>query len=114
MIVQNSGTNLAARVAKPVSDDVPKVVSGGARQAAPQEPSAQQLQSAVGALNRAMQLSGRNLEFSVDPSTKKAVVQVMDAQTGELIRQIPSREVLAIAQSIDEYLQRGVLLKQEA
>jgi uncharacterized FlaG/YvyC family protein len=38
----------------------------------------------------------------------------MDAQTGELIRQIPSREVLAIAQSIDEYLQRGVLLKQEA
>ncbi len=113
MIIQSEGTNLAARLGRPVSDGVPKVVVASPKQAPPQEPSAQQLQSAVGALNQAMQLSGRNLEFSVDPSTKKSVVQVTDAQTGELIRQIPSKEVLAIARSIDEFLQRGLLLRQK-
>lgn len=113
MIIQTTGTNQAVSAGRRVSDDSPKVVGGPPQQAPSPEPSSLQVQSAVGAINHAMQLSNRNLKFSVDPETKQPVVQVVDTETGDLIRQIPSREALAIASSIDEFLQRGVLLKQK-
>jgi flagellar protein FlaG len=78
-----------------------------------QEPSSHQLQQAVVNINRAMQASNHDLEFSVDSATKVPVVRVVDTQTGDVIRQIPSKEALAIASSIDEYLQRGLLLRQK-
>ncbi len=115
MIIQHIDLSQGGKIARPIDDDLPKVVADSAKAvpATTPEPSSQQLRSAVGAINRVMQQSGRNLQFSVDPSTRKSVVQVTDAQTGELIRQIPSKEVLAIALSIDEFVQRGLLLKQK-
>jgi flagellar protein FlaG len=77
------------------------------------EPTSQQLQQAVQSINRVLQTSSSNLEFSVDQSTKRTIVRVVDTESGELIRQIPSDAVLAIAESIGE-LQKGLLLRQEA
>lgn len=76
-------------------------------------PSSAQLKEAVKAINRAMQQSNRNLEFSVDADTDRLVVKLTDGETGELIRQIPSEETLAISRSIGEF-QQGMLLKQKA
>lgn len=81
--------------------------------AAPQQPSAAALNSAVAALNQAMQQSGRNLEFSVDSDTQKTVVKMVDTSTGELIRQFPTEEILAISRGIEQF-QQGQLLKQKA
>jgi uncharacterized FlaG/YvyC family protein len=40
---------------------------------------------------------------------------MIDSQTGELVRQYPTKEVLAIAQGIDQFLKhQGTLFKQEA
>lgn len=117
MIIQNSGTSQAAQAAPParrVSDDAPSVVAAAARKVPEAEASSRQLQNAVGVINRAMQLSSHNLKFSVDPDTRRSVVQVVDTETGDLIRQIPSKEALAIASSIDQFLQRGTLLRQKA
>lgn len=52
------------------------------------------------------------LDFSIDDSTGKSIVRITDGETGELIRQIPSEEMLAIAQSLDKM--QGLLLRQEA
>lgn len=52
------------------------------------------------------------LAFSIDDATEKLVVHITDASTGELIRQLPSEEALAIARSLDKL--QGLLLKQEA
>lgn len=52
------------------------------------------------------------LAFSIDDTTEKPVVRVTDASTGELIRQMPSEEALAIARSLDKL--QGLLIKQEA
>lgn len=82
-------------------------------QAAPQQPSVAELTSAVAAINQAMQQSGRNLEFSVDSDTKKTVVKMVDTSTGELIRQFPTEETLAISRGIEQF-QQGLLLKQKA
>ena len=82
-------------------------------QQAPQQASVEELKRAVAAINQAMQQSGRNLEFSVDSDTKKTVVRVVDASTGELIRQFPTEAALAISRSIDQF-QQGLLLNQKA
>lgn len=73
----------------------------------------EQLSNAVSNINQAMRLSNRNLQFSVDPDTKMTVVKLTDTETGEVIRQFPSEEALAIAHSIDNF-QQGLLLKQQA
>jgi flagellar protein FlaG len=80
--------------------------------AAPQA-SNEQLKKAVDEINRAMQQSGRSLQFSVDSATDRVVVRLTDTETGEVIRQIPSEETLEIARSIGQF-QQGLLLKQQA
>lgn len=76
------------------------------------EPSPLQLQQAVQSINRKL-ANSTALEFTVDQSTGRTVVKVMDKDSGELIRQIPSDAALALAESIGEF-QKGLLLRQEA
>jgi len=116
MLIPNVSS--ALQTSQPVrlpSDGAPRPVDV-AVQAPPQQPSDQQLKAAVSHINQAMQKANMSMELSVDSSTKKPVVKMMDAETGELIRQFPSEEVLAIASSIDQFLefQQGLLLKTKA
>ncbi len=116
MIIQNTKTNMGILPVRLVSDDAPKVVAHTSAQVTPQQPSPEQLKNAVDDINRVMRQSNQSLEFSVDTNTKKLIVRMTDAGTGELIRQIPSEEALAIARSIDQFqqFQHGLLLKQKA
>lgn len=52
--------------------------------------------------------SGRDLDFRVDADTDRMVITVRDQATGEVIRQIPSEEVLRIARSVSSPLERLV------
>lgn len=81
---------------------------------APQpQPKPEQVQRAVEAMKQLVEVKAPNsLQFSIDDSTGKTIVRVTDAQTGEMIRQIPSEELLAIARSIDKM--QGMLLQQKA
>ena len=81
--------------------------------ASPQPPTQAQLQKAVDALSRAANaVSAGSLQFSLDSSSGKIVVQVMDTQTHQVIQQIPAASMLAIAQSLEKI--QGLLLKQQA
>ncbi len=119
MIIQNSAlANQAAAPAARVNGTAGVAAQSPAAAGAPERhaephPSADTLASAVATLNQAMQESNRNLEFSVDTGTKKVVVRMVDTSTGELIRQIPSDETLAISRGIEQF-QLGLLLKQKA
>jgi flagellar protein FlaG len=77
------------------------------------QPSAAQLESAVHDLNKSMKENSSNLSFSIDPDTEQTVVKLMDSSTGELIKQFPSKEAIAIAKAIGD-VQQGLLLKQKA
>lgn len=125
MIIQNVSASQSALPARLVGNDAPAVaVSAPVVQAPPvqtaaQPPTAAQLKSAVDSINRALQQSNQSLEFSVDPTTKTPVVKMTDKETGKVISQYPSEQVLAIAQSIDQFLsehqlQQGLLLQQKA
>ncbi len=65
----------------------------------------QELAAAVDQLNAKIQNLNRNLEFSINKDNGVILVKVVDAQTHELVRQIPSEEALALAQNIDQYMQ---------
>lgn len=80
---------------------------------APPQASTAELKSAVATINQAMRQSNRNLEFSVDTDTRQTVVKMVDTSTGELIRQFPTEQALAISRSI-EHFQQGLLLTQKA
>jgi flagellar protein FlaG len=121
MLIQNSGS--ATPVPGHAGDSAPVSVAAPPSKPAPAEqpqpavkpaPTAAQVQSAVDNINRAMRQSNSNVEFSIDKDTKQTVIKVVESQTGDVIRQFPSEEILAISHAIDQMQQRGLLLKQEA
>ena len=67
---------------------------------------AQQLESFV-------QSMGRDLSFSVDSTTGYHVVRVTNPQTGEVVRQLPSEELLKIAETMQQNGNSG-LVNQKA
>lgn len=76
-------------------------------------PSTARLQQAVAEVQSRVESSiNSNLQFSLDTETGKPIVRVTDKNTGELIRQLPSEEVLALAKSLDKM--QGLLFKQTA
>jgi len=65
------------------------------------------LQDAVSMLNEQMSSTKQGLGFSYDDSKNQAVIRVSNTATGELIRQIPSEDVLRMAHHIDDL--KGIL-----
>lgn len=72
----------------------------------------QDLQQAVKVMNDFVGTLNNSLNFTVDGETGKTVVKVMDMQTNEVIKQIPSEEMLAMAHAIDKL--KGLLVHQKA
>lgn len=54
----------------------------------------------------------RDLNFSVDDSTGDVIVQVVDGESGKVVRQIPSEEILRLAERLDEM--RSLLFETKA
>lgn len=67
---------------------------------------------AVQQMNDMLQTLSQKLEFSVDKDTDAFVVKVVDKDTKELIRQIPSEEMLELAKALDKL--QGLLIKDKA
>ena len=77
------------------------------------KPSHEDVSAAVKKMNDAMLGSSQSLQFSIDEDSKDIVVKVIDQSTKEVVRQIPSKEALQIAKSIDK-MQQGLLINQTA
>lgn len=70
------------------------------------------LTEALKNINKSMQALGQNLEFSVDPDSDRTIVKVIDQDTKEVIRQMPTPEALEIAKALDRV--QGLLIRQKA
>ena len=68
------------------------------------------LQEAVTRLNEQMQSKGRDLSFSMDERIDRTIITVKNLQTGEVVRQIPTEEVVRMAHSIEDM--KGVLFNK--
>ena len=79
--------------ARPVPQRAPTADAG-------ERAAAERVRQAARQLDAWLKGSARTLEFRVDDSTGRIVVTVHDAQTNEVIRQIPGEEVLRLARSL--------------
>ncbi len=84
----------------------------GAQLAAANETSRDQLITAVKATQEFVSTINSSLEFSIDKDTGISVVKIVDKETEEVIRQIPSEEMLSIAKALDTI--KGLLFHQKA
>lgn len=63
---------------------------------------------------------GRELRIEVEGDLNRIVVKIVDRATGEVVRQIPPSESIAVSRTIREFLERvggtrsGVLVDREA
>jgi flagellar protein FlaG len=113
--VQSSPSSSEAGV---VSQESKAVAS--AQEITPSEQSAQssqpvtekQLKTAINSVQEYIKPYNSSLEFSINDDINQVVVKVVDSSTKEVIRQIPSEEMIAIAKALDSI--KGLFVKQQA
>jgi flagellar protein FlaG len=76
------------------------------------QPSLEAVAKAAEQIQSFVKEMGRNLDFSVDATTGYNVVRVVNPETNEIIRQLPSEELLKIARSMETW--NSVLVNQKA
>jgi flagellar protein FlaG len=76
------------------------------------EPSREAIAKAANDIQNFVKDMGRNLNFSIDKTTGYNVVQVINPETNEVIRQLPSEELLKIARNMQDL--GSVLVNQKA
>ena len=64
-----------------------------------------ELDDAVAKVESFLKVQNRDLAFTIDENTNRSVVTVKDSKSGDVIRQIPSEEVLKLADRIQELQQ---------
>ena len=111
--VQNSGTATATPSSQRLASDTASPAAAAAvvdpRQ---QSVDSKQLEAAVKQVQHVTQTLANELKFNIDQDTGKTIVKLVDTATGDVIRQIPSEEMLVIAKALDKI--QGLLIKQEA
>ena len=65
------------------------------------------LQKVTDELNVNQRIRQHNLEFKVNEDLGRTIVKVVDSESGDLIRQIPSEELVALAERIEEQTQES-------
>ena len=65
-------------------------------------PSVAELTGALDRLNGYMEETQRGLRFSIDDDSGRTIIRVVDTETEEVIRQIPSEEMLVLIRQFNE------------
>lgn len=69
------------------------------------------IETVANKLEQHVQSIQRDLNFQVDEESGKTVISVFDAETEELIRQIPSEDLLKLSERMHE--NKGLLLRKK-
>ncbi|MFZ6672513.1 flagellar protein FlaG [Undibacterium sp. Xuan67W] len=118
--IGNSNTNVAVVLNRQTSSDAsistaqaaaPTITEIAVSQAN-KSPSLADVTKAVQDINKSIQSSSQGVEFTVDNDDKRVVVKVVDQQTKQVLRQIPTEEAIEISKSLDKL--QGLLIKQQA
>lgn len=80
-----------------------------AKAAPPPEP--QKAAQAAQAINDFLKSASAGIEFRIDNASERVIVRVVDTETQQLIRQMPSEEMVAISHALDRMA--GLLLAQK-
>ena len=64
------------------------------------QPDDEELKQALRGLNEKLSAWSTNLRFEVDEDLSRVIVQVVDADTGDVVRQIPSEEIINMSKAL--------------
>lgn len=120
---QSAGTREAQKVSEPsLPDPVQRAAAVAeaaeaadvqqSRNPANASPGREQIDRAMSEVRKALDPVARNLQFSIDEETGRTVIKVVDSTTQQVIRQMPSEELLALTRSLDSL--SGLFVKQKA
>ena len=74
--------------------------------------SAKQVQQSLQEINKVMAGLSISVQFKIDPDYREFIVKVVDQDTGKLIRQIPTEDVVKMSKAMDNL--KGLLFAQSA
>ena len=89
-----------APVVKPAADAKPEI----------DKPSASQLKQSLEEINKALSGFSISVQFQVDPDYKDLIVKIVDQDSGKLIRQMPTEDVVRISKAMDNL--KGLLFSK--
>ena len=72
----------------------------------------EKLRAAVASANEFLKPIASNLLFSIDDDSGRTIIKVVDVSTQEVLRQIPSPEMLAISKALGRF--QGLFVEQKA
>lgn len=75
-------------------------------------PSRDEVEDAVSRLSKFVAPNQSEINFAVDESSGIRVVKIIDRNSNEVIRQMPSEEAVALARALDKL--QGLLIKDKA
>ncbi len=98
----NVGGSVGA-INSPTTGTQPNVSNESARFAEQASKNLEVVRTAANELNKFAGQIKTNLKFSVDEASGRSVITVTDSKTGDFIRQIPAKEILAVANLLREF-----------
>lgn len=91
-----------------------EVARNAEKKAAAREAAKEEMRRALADANRQLVQKGNELTFEFNEDADRVVVKLIDTQTREVLRQIPSEEALAIARALRDDAAAGALLRTDA
>jgi flagellar protein FlaG len=116
-VMQTAGS-VPERVTQPVRSDAEVVAKAASTEIKPSavnevtQPTREVVAKAAEQIQSFVQSMGRNLSFSVDSTTGYHIVRVTNPETGDVVRQLPTEELIRIAQSFAQL--NAALVHQKA
>lgn len=75
-------------------------------------PTREQVEQAAARVADVLRGTTSRLQIEIDPDLHKAVIKILNGESGEIIRQIPAQELLDLAKHLDE--PKGLLVRERA
>ncbi|MCB1774598.1 MAG: flagellar protein FlaG [Gammaproteobacteria bacterium] len=112
VVPQMTQASPAASANPPEQEVQAKVVVDRVRQQDQQEKESEPLEEVVSDLNNLVRELHRELQFSVDEDSGETVIKVIDKETDEIVRQIPSEEIMELRRRLQQAT--GVIFRDSA
>jgi flagellar protein FlaG len=75
------------------------------------EATSTQVSSAVAEINKSLQLASIGVQFEFDKEAHTMITKVVDVESGDVIRQMPSEEVVHVSKALGKL--QGLLVSQK-
>ena len=115
LTASSAGVQGASSQSLAVSEKIDRSVASAVRPAAnakPEidKPTDSQLKQSVDDINKVLAGFSISVQFQVDPDYKDLIVKIVDQDSGKLIRQMPTEDVVRISKAMDNL--KGLLFSK--